>query len=341
MRLKTFSAVNMKEALQRIRDEFGPDAIIVRSDEGEDRVRVTVAFDRPNKPATDPGKAAPAPSAEAERRRRASSPPAFDAGELTAILSYHGIPFDMAMRLQTAAAALESDSLAAALSGALETCFHFQPIDFHSKGPMMLVGPPGAGKTVATAKLTAELVLAKKPPAVISIDTRKAAGLEQLADYARLMKTEVREAAGPDDLKALLDADRDAGVEGTTLIDSFGVNPFDAADMETLAHYIKTSGAEPVLVLPAGLDPMEAADMAGIFAVLGSRRMITTRFDAARRLASVLTSAQAGRLKISAIGRSPYVADNLERATPLALARLITDLPHPGNETFEKKRAAQ
>ncbi len=81
--------------------------------------------------------------------------------------------------------------------------------------------------------------------------------------------------------------------------------------------------------------------MAEIFASMGARRLISTRLDAARRFASILTAAQAGSLAIAALGRSPYVAQNLEAATPLLLARIIAALPKSRYQTQKKERVSR
>jgi flagellar biosynthesis protein FlhF len=79
------------------------------------------------------------------------------------------------------------------------------------------------------------------------------------------------------------------------------------------------------LVLPAGLDPAEAADLARAFAALGAQHLLPTRLDAARRLGGVLMAAKAGPLALTEAGIGPEVADGLETLTPEGLAsRLLT-----------------
>lgn len=375
MRLKTYTGKTMAAVMERVRKELGPDAIIVNSEQGKKvgGARVTAAYQgeaRPAKkselptptpsPATDPSlddalpeqSTAGEPDRGTERgtERAEDAPLPFDVAELTAIMSHQGIPYDLAMRLQTAATSVNAASLPEALSAALETCFTFQPLGGLSESrPLILIGPPGAGKTVSTAKLAAEATLNKRRVRVISTDLTKSTGVEHLESFAHLMKLGVETAETADELQALLGQSNSNGYGDITLIDTPGLNPFHVDELENMAGMIKAAGAEPIAVMPAGIDPMEAADMAEIFSSMGARRMIATRLDTARRFAGILTAAQAGRLAISGLGRSPYVAQNLESATPLVLARIIAALPqsrsktrtHRSDNTPNKKRAAQ
>ncbi len=280
MRLKTITARSMPEALDRLREEFGPDVLIIRSDESKSSVRVTVAFedrrDTRHQAGSDAEKPVPG--------RR----PAFQDDQMTEILNHHGVPFELAMRIQTAAAALDPSSLPASLAGALEICFRFQPLSLLGNHALMFVGPHGAGKTLAAEKIAGEF----------------------------------------------------SGTAGDLrLIDSDGVNPLSLAEMKRLSQFVRKSGAEPILVLPAGIDPMEAAEAAQIFAALGARRMIVSRLDTSRRLGSLFSAASSGDLIISALGRSPNPADRLEPATASGLAKLLIQLAPAGQAVTSRKKA--
>lgn len=59
----------------------------------------------------------------------------------------------------------------------------------------MLVGPPAVGKTVTVAKLAARAVMARKPVMLVTMDTRRAGAVDQLAAFARVLKVDLGEAA--------------------------------------------------------------------------------------------------------------------------------------------------
>ena len=345
MRLKTYSAKTMMEAMAKVREELGPDTIIVRSEEGKSvgGARVTAAYEgaAPLKGKPKGDLAALLSESVASARAEANNAD-FDIGELTAVISHHGIPTEMAMRLQTAATAFDAASLNEAIASALETTFRFLNMPTESRRPLILVGPTGAGKTVASAKLAAEAVLSKKRVEIITIDTIKSTGLEQLENFARLMNCSVQAAETPEALASLLEK-RPKGNKAPdlTIIDSFGVNPFDLDDLEKLAQFITVGQAEPVLVMAAGMDPMESAEIAEIFASMGARLFIPTELDAVRRYASILTAAQSGGMSIAALGNSPYVADRLEPASPISMGRMLGNLPRSKIQIKQQNRVAQ
>lgn len=96
--------------------------------------------------------------------------------------------------------------------------------------------------------------------------------------------------------------------------------------MDSLDQLVRAAGAEPVLVLAAGGDAMEAADIAASFAAIGVGRLVVTRLDMARRLGSLLAAADAARLTFCDVSATPHIADGLSPINPVSLARLI--MPH-------------
>ena len=80
------------------------------------------------------------------------------------------------------------------------------------------------------------------------------------------------------------------------------------------------------LVLPAGLDPAEAADIAAAHAAQGAELLIATKLDVARRIGSVLAAAEAG-LACAEAGIGPGAADGMVPLTPDLLSRRLMKLP--------------
>lgn len=312
MRLKTYSAATVGEAMALVRRELGTDAIIVSTLKGEDGngARIVAALeDRPEDdvPASVPDEA---PLDAAQTVRQA--------------LAYHGTPRRLAERLAAAAAEIGGDDPVLALAGALDHEFVFHPLERDARAlPLMLVGPPGAGKTIVAAKLAARAVLAGRPPNLISTDCKRAGAIGQLAAFARILKLELRPA---ETIASLIDAVAAGGPEFAVQIDTAGANPFDDDEMAGLQALIAAARAEPVLVLAAGGDAMDSAEVAAAFAQLGCRRMVVTRLDAARRLGSVLAAADAGDLAFAEVSVAPQVASGLALINPMSLARLM--LPH-------------
>jgi len=334
MRLKTFHAKSMNEAMAQVRSELGADAIIIQSDESKSGVRITAAIESGTTP--EPPKEAPKPAETplAFETMHGVAPSAeFDAADIKAVLSHHGLPYETAAKVEQAACAMNAFSLSEAICAGLETTIAFNPLTDAHVRPVMLVGPPGAGKTICAAKLTADALLHERPVHLVSTDTVKATGIQQLDHFAQLMKQTVSTAATPEELAAVIKSKPNEG--GLTIIDTPGTNAFDIEELKELLGYIQKVDAEPVLVMPAGLDPFDAQEIAGVFLRMGCQRFIATRLDASRRYAGIVMAARPSHLALAAISRSPYVADGLEAATPMAFSRLFTALPKARKNTLE------
>ncbi len=312
MRLKTFTAESMAAAMKLVRAELGADAVIVSSHEpATGLVEVVAAIDIAPQ---DPFTIAPVSAEPAD---------GFDALQDT--LHYHRVPPAIAENLADSAAASAIDDAVLALAGALDEHFAFAPLSAGQDiRPLMLIGPPGAGKTVSAAKIAARARLAKRRVAIITTDTLRTGAVEQVAGYAALLGIDARVAQTPAELQDAVDASHAAAVK---LIDTTGANPFDGDDMRRLQDFIAATDAEPILVLPAGMDADESADMARAFAVLGATRLLVTRLDTARRLGGMLAAASAANLRLCDVGIGPHLADGLSPLNPLALSRLLTAAP--------------
>ena len=335
MRLKTYTAKSMADVMTRVREEIGPDAIIVRTDQGArvGGVRVTVAYETAHKDQAPIEAIKPVPAAKPSKRTEDRP---FDEADMKAAFAHHGLPYPTIERLNHAVHSIEAQSLPEALSFAFETIMKFAPYTPATGKSVILIGPPGAGKTVVAAKLAAESILNGEKVELLTTDIVKSSGLEQLQHYAKLMKIDAEAADDPAQLEKMVKA---IPANTTTIIDTYGVNPFSMEDMQAAARFIKASGAEPVLVLPSGMDPLEAGDIAEVFSSMGVSRFIATRVDTARRFASILTAAMSGRMALAGIGNSPYVAERVEPATPIGLARMIATLPKSKSKKISNKRA--
>lgn len=287
MRLKLFHAATMAEAMAQIRAELGADAIILEQRRTRHGVEITAALE-PEEPLL----IQPLNSATAFTP---SGP-----------LEFHNIPTSLSLSLARGAL---PESLAEVLA--------FAALPLGRDRPLLLAGPPGAGKTLTTAKLTARLVMGGTAPLVITTDGQRAGAVEQLAAFTRVLGVTLAVAPTPAMLTKAL-SHRSPGQP--VLIDTAGCDPFHDDQARHLRQLALQAGADMALVLPAGLDPAEAADLARAFAALGAQHLLPTRLDAARRLGGVLMAAKAGPLALTEAGIGPEVADGLETLTPEGLA---------------------
>lgn len=324
MRLRTFTAPDMPTAMDMVRSELGEDAVILASGKHNGRaVSVTAAIDRRDEYAPAAGSAA-----------------ASDGGgdlrfEMQNILRFHNLPELFVARIMQKAA--DSDLSAAhalhrisgnrdvrhlhrlAMEKLAAACFAFEPLPFDAPDLcVMLVGTPGAGKTLTVAKIAARLAMDKRPLSVITTDNKRAGGIEQLQAFTNILGLELKIAASRDELIAHL-----ASAEKRVLIDTAGCNPYDDAEFRELTSLTSVGGIEPVLVMPAGGDSSEAIDAAETFAALPIRRLLVTRSDTARRFGSIMAAACAHGFAFSNASHSASIIDPLHPADPTLLAQLL------------------
>jgi flagellar biosynthesis protein FlhF len=292
VRLKLFRAPDMAGALAAVRAELGPDALILSTRRAEGGVEIAAA--------AQPDEDEPAPALAPAR--------ALDPAR-AALLAFHGIPPPL------------GDRLRGPLAEALGVVLAFAPLPLADGArPLLLAGPPGAGKTLTVARLATRLVMQGGTPTVITADGRRAGAAEQLAAFTRLLGLNLIVANQPATLGRALTR-RSGGAP--VLIDAPGADPFDPAQRDELAALAATADASVALVLPAGLDCAEAVELGEGFAKAGATLLVATRLDVSRRLGAVLAAAHAGGLALAEAGVGPGAADGLVPLTPALLAERL------------------
>ena len=338
MKLRNFTAASMPAALELVRAELGDEAIILSSQPiaGGKGVKVTAAIEQEDDlPREDSADDAPASNIlEGPHAQRPAQQLKHDILE---ILRFHNLPETLIQKILGSA---DEGQLSAALamqriSGKQDSAelqrmmlekllgdfFVFHPLSFNAGSkPMMLVGPPGIGKTLTTAKLAAKLAMEKKPLVVITTDNKRAGGIEQLQAFTDILGIELAIASSRSGLLAHL---QDAPRQARILIDSAGCNPFSADEICELETLCGHGDVEPVLVLPAGGDSLEAIDIVENFSNLPIKRLLVTRADTARRFGGILAAAAAHGLAFCNTSGSPGVADPLEALSGAQLADML------------------
>jgi flagellar biosynthesis protein FlhF len=326
MRIRTFKARTMPEAIALVRAELGDDAIIISTDVGKRGVELRAAAERATRSGTfnlDEGE----DEFETVLLKRLAlgnpEPVEIDARFIAERLLYHRVPAQLAQELAETAATQEADSNITALARVFDERFTFNPLPVAPRRNLILVGLPGAGKTATAAKLAARALLGNEQAVLVTADTHRSGGVAQLESFATLLKIKVHIVDGHDALRTAMGHITRQSPNAVVIVDTPGTNPFDEVEMGELLKLAKAISAEPVLVTPAGLDPNDTAEISKIFAQLGAKRLIATRVDAARRFGGLLLAAHHAGLAFAHISQTPYVAEGLEPLTGLKLARLF------------------
>ncbi len=188
---------------------------------------------------------------------------------------------------------------------------------------VVLVGAPGSGKTTTLVKLAVRQgVAARVPVQILSTDTLRLGGAEQLASYARIIGAGFRAVHSASGLDQAIDEYK---TKKLFLIDTPG---YDAANMEEAAELVaflkRNPQAEVQLVLPASLRATVAARILERFAPFAPSKILFTQLDEADTAGAVLEPALRSGLPVSFLSKGQQIPEDIEEAS---LSRLMEKLP--------------
>jgi flagellar biosynthesis protein FlhF len=348
MRLKVFRGRTLAEAMEQVRAALGNNALILGTASTGGEAEVTAAIEQEDEPE-------PLPRFGFDHELD-EQPTWFGAGPAGFEASAHPATTPFESRSDPLRWHNLPDTLRSRAEGSPERCarlFRFEPLPVGPNlPPLLLAGPPGAGKTLMVARLAARLVLEGQKPLVLTADDARAGAVEQLAAFTRLLGLTLVAAGRPDGIERALGR---RGQDTPVLIDLPGLDLAEPSQAETLATLIKAARGRLALVLPTGLDPDEAADLAMQHGPFGARHLVPTRLEEGRRLGGILAAAEAGGLALAEGGSGTGVVGGLLAVTPELLAARLsrsgrrqqprtaasasTEWLSPGSVTFERPPA--
>ena len=324
----------MEAAIAELRASLGPDAIILNSERGRNgNITLRAALEHVAAEANAENSAIPDDSNIIFDQDDQDTSSLIDQA-----LSFHRAPAAIHSLLLEATQAWDTDDAVLALAAALETRYSFSPLPVRPLRPLLLIGPAGAGKTVTAAKLAARSVLAGHKTVLITTDLVRAGGADQLAMFANSMQASMYRAANAVEL-AELEKNRDA--DTACIIDTTGASPYNLTDLKSLKNLIMAIDCDPVLVLPAGGDSMEACEIANIYSGLGARGLIVTKLDVTRRMGSIIAALEGAAMVLHHVSITPYVANGLAPINAAGLARLLLEDPIERKSFSDLERTAQ
>ncbi len=323
MRMKMFAAESLDAAKAMIFAELGPDAVILSECEVDGGVEVRAACDR-----TGTAAALDTPIYLREARTAAHGRGLENPmhSRVRDALLWHGAPARFAERVANEGAGREPGAFATpedAIAEGLARLVTFDPLPARLDHDILLVGPPGHGRTATAAKLTRRAAIARAEIVPLAADLDGAAGGEQLAAYLELERRQIRVAETPDALFAALRALRSEGRR--CVIDLPAINPFEGEDLASLGDLVAAIRAEPILVISAEGHPEDLAEAARAFQRAGLRRAILTKLDVVRRRGGAISALTSAGLAFSHLAITPFIGGGLVPASPSRLASLLME----------------
>lgn len=313
MHLKRFCRPTTQEALRAAREELGPDALVLstrsvsagglRGWMGRRSVEITAAVERRD--------------LSEERIEPSVSRPAAIKSEMAARLEASGLDPDIARLLaehptvnRRGAGTREIHSALVEELGALALPKEsFAAVE-------VFMGPPGVGKTTTIAKIAAQARVRQDARfGLVAADGFRVGAVEQLRLFADIIGSPFTVARSGAELSAAL-----AATAGPLLVDTAGRSPNDAGAAEILDTLAGRPGVRRHLVLPAATPGPTVRRIIERFRSARPDRIVITRLDEVDSLAPVIGVLRDLAVPISYLTNGQNVPDDLQRATPAALA---------------------
>lgn len=231
---------------------------------------------------------------------------------------------------------LKSDPLREAVAAEIRDSFKVDtgfPAESGASVIAALIGPPGAGKTAAVAKLAIRYGLRLRRPALlISADTRRVAAAEQLRGYASVLGLRFELAQSDRALSQLIDEHKGNGL---ILIDTPGFSAYEltgeaansASDM--LRFLAQRSDIVRHLVIPAPARSADASRVSSAYEGFSPSHLIFSRFDETAAFGPMLNEAMTGGRPVSFFTTGQRVPEDIEEATADALIERLLPAPEP------------
>ncbi len=365
MKIKRYFAPDIRQAIGKVREELGPDAVILSNQPVEGGVELVAAIDYDERLLRDspdgqkpPGRDAARPQIEwaqdpalSDMRREIKSMRGLLEQQLTNLaFSEAARKHPLKTRLFQALRQLglnppvsqdiirrlpETGDFDALWQHALALLARALPVtddDILSRGGVVaLVGPTGVGKTTTIAKLAARFVLrhGQRSVALVTTDNYRIAAHEQLRTYGRILGLPVRAAADADELSAVLSGFKDRRL---VLIDTAGMSQRDVRLTEQFAAL--TAGIEAIktyLVLSATTQASGLVEVVRAFGTVRLNGCILTKLDEAAGLGGVLSIVLQHRLPVAYVSDGQRVPEDMRPArAPGLVSRSVALMQQTG-----------
>mgnify|MGYP000728273962 CR=1 FL=1 len=193
----------------------------------------------------------------------------------------------------------------------------------HRGGVVALVGPTGVGKTTTIAKLAARFaqVHGNEQVALISTDTFRIAGFEQLATYGKIIGCQVKLAKDSQSLDLLLEQFANKKL---VLIDTAGMGQRDIRLAENLANLVSNARVRirNYLVLAANSQQQVMQENVERFKKVPLSGCIYTKLDESVSIGEIITTSIQNGLPIGYLTDGQRVPEDIKVANAEKLVTL-------------------
>lgn len=187
---------------------------------------------------------------------------------------------------------------------------------------LAFVGPTGVGKTTTIAKLAARAHLSERRPVrLVTVDTYRIAGAEQLKVYGRILGVPCHVAMTPVELSEIVSR---AEPDELLFLDTPGRSPQNRSQLLELRNLLDAVERDETYLLVSGTT--RNADLWEVvrgFHPLHPNRLIFTKLDEATTFGNIVNFTYRQRMPLAYFTTGQTVPDDIESVSPEKLARLL------------------
>ncbi len=347
MKLRKFKAESMREALARVKEELGPDALIiatkpVKGPGGKRMLAVTAAVDEEEETSKSQGTRSPEPvSSRADSAAELAEAMLPLKSELRALRSLvrNTRPTKGTTHKALLEEVAELKRMVSSMSrrpsvdpDALEQASAGHTLAKAPRGRIRaIIGPTGVGKTTTIAKIAANAaLLERKRVHIISLDNHRVGAPAQIKAFAKMMGvpvTLVRHAAT--ELPAALEQCENAEL---VLVDTAGRSLRDLRGPRRIEQLMNLLPRPEIhLAIAAGTNSFDIDTIIARYAPIGVSRLLFTKVDETADLRELVLTPARHNIPVGYVTSGQKVPEDIQVAT----RKLLISMAIEGQELME------
>jgi flagellar biosynthesis protein FlhF len=199
------------------------------------------------------------------------------------------------------------------------------------------IGPTGSGKTLALVKLSIIMNILGSKVMLVSADTYKVGGAEQLQTYASIAGVPFKAVYSLKEIKTVLTENTDFDF---IFIDNKGVGHRDIKNLNLVSDYLKISKPDRTcLAMPSNISQNSFEDILSKYIKLNPTDIILTKLDESHSIGGLISAVNKYSIPVTYLTYGQNVPDDISPADIKKLGRLALpngDVGYSIQELFDE-----
>ena len=223
----------------------------------------------------------------------------------------------------SSAEAKDEKKLSSALKSHFEDMVKTEKVVFSSPKKVVFIGSTGVGKTTTLAKIAAMIKMKEKQPlTIVTLDTYRIAAAQQLKTYADIMHIPFKVAYTPDEAGEFSSKIKNE----VLLVDTVGRSQKNEMKITEISSYVQKIGPDIVfLVIDATEKRKDIEDVIKRFSVTAPTHFILTKLDETSSVLGALKTLSEFSIPLSFITNGQNVPNDIMYADEMDIPSLVVE----------------